>query len=135
MTSSGPGPGPGRPRCCCCASARPVSLTAHFFSVGFAGENQEHYSFLIPVVKALVEKLSAPLCVPQYCLDIPSTAGHVFFEEFQSYSQGGQWRQFVDQKVGQAVAPWARGAVGPWTATEDTFGAPRRKRPGHLLHQ
>lgn len=63
------------------------------------GENQEHYSFLIPAVKALVQKLSAPLCVPQYCLDIPSTAGHVFFDEFQSYSRGEQWRQFVDTKV------------------------------------
>ncbi|KAK3926891.1 Neurobeachin-like protein 1 [Frankliniella fusca] len=63
-------------------------------------ENQEHYSFLMPVVKALVEKLSVPLCVPQYCLDLPSTAsGPVFFEEFQSYIHGEQWRQFVAHQV------------------------------------
>lgn len=71
-------------------------------SIAFpAADNQEHYSFLIPVTKALVERLSSPLCVPQYCLDLPSTSvGPVFFEEFQSYCKCDQWRQFMEQKVG-----------------------------------
>lgn len=64
-------------------------------------DNQEHYSFLIPVVKALLEKLSVILGLASHLPDLPQTqAGPAFFDDFQSYCQGAQWKTFMEKKVG-----------------------------------
>jgi hypothetical protein len=68
----------------------------------FAVDNQEHYSFLIPVVKALLEKLSVTLGLANHLPGLPQTqAGPAFFDDFQSYCQEAQWQTFMEKKVGQ----------------------------------
>ncbi|GLG93298.1 Neurobeachin [Gryllus bimaculatus] len=65
--------------------------------------NQEHYSFLIPVVKALLEKLSLPLNLVSHLPDLPQTqAGPAFFDDFQQFCKGAQWKTFVERKVNPA---------------------------------
>jgi len=71
-------------------------------SVMFTVDNQEHYSFLIPVVKALLEKLSITYGLATHLPGLPQTqAGPSFFDDFQSYCQEAQWKMFMEKKVGQ----------------------------------
>ncbi|XP_075227690.1 neurobeachin-like protein 1 [Lycorma delicatula] len=67
-------------------------------------ENQEHYSFLIPVVKALLEKLKDMLNTSDNLPDLPQPqAGPIFYEGFQSYCQGPEWSSFIENKVQKEV--------------------------------
>ncbi|KAJ9577826.1 hypothetical protein L9F63_025313, partial [Diploptera punctata] len=67
-------------------------------------DNQEHYSFLIPVVKALLEKLNTVLGLASYVPDLPQTqAGPAFFDDFQLYCQQIQWRSFMEKKYRKPV--------------------------------
>ncbi|XP_046399154.1 neurobeachin-like protein 2 [Ischnura elegans] len=61
---------------------------------------QDRYSFLIPVVKALLEKLSPALQLKNLLPELPKTqAGPVFYEEFRSYCQSEEWTSFVENTV------------------------------------
>ena len=63
-------------------------------------DNQEHFSFLMPVVKALIEKLSDMLSLSSYVPDLPLThSGPVFYEDFQKFCQNIQWSSFIEKKV------------------------------------
>lgn len=67
-----------------------------FFSVG----DSEHYSFLMPVLKALLEKSRIILNLNVNVPDLPpTTSGPVFFNDFQMYSTSKQWTSFIDKKV------------------------------------
>lgn len=67
------------------------------------GGNQEHYSFLMPVVKALIEKLSELLALSSHLPDLPHTlSGPTFYEHFQTFCQGEQWEAFMDKQVSQS---------------------------------
>ncbi|KAG8260208.1 hypothetical protein J6590_102043 [Homalodisca vitripennis] len=64
------------------------------------GGNQEHYSFLMPVVKALIEKLSDLLTMPSHLPDLPQTlSGPTFFEHFQNFCRGEQWTAFMEKQA------------------------------------
>ncbi|KAG8233665.1 hypothetical protein J437_LFUL013711, partial [Ladona fulva] len=58
--------------------------------------SQDRYSFLIPVIKALLEKLSPLLGLGALLPNLPLThSGPVFFEEFRHYCQTEEWTIFV----------------------------------------
>jgi hypothetical protein len=81
-----------------------MGSTYFVYSEMFAVDNQEHYSFLIPVVKALLEKLNFTLGLANHLPGLPQTqAGPIFFDDFQHYCQEAQWRTFMDKKVGQLL--------------------------------
>jgi hypothetical protein len=68
----------------------------------FPADNQEQYSFVIPVLKALLEKLTVTLALANHLPGLPQTqAGPAFFDDFQSYCQAAEWKLFLDRKVGQ----------------------------------
>uniref|UniRef100_T1J5I8 BEACH domain-containing protein n=1 Tax=Strigamia maritima TaxID=126957 RepID=T1J5I8_STRMM len=61
---------------------------------------QEHYSFLVPVLKALVEKVGPRLNIHRYLHCLPSSQpGPSFFEDFQIYCQSDEWIAFIEQHV------------------------------------
>ena len=71
----------------------------------FTVDNQEHYSFVIPVLKALLEKLTVTLSLANHLPGLPQTqAGPAFFDDFQLYCQAAEWKLFMDRKVGQFEA-------------------------------
>jgi hypothetical protein len=71
----------------------------------FTADNQEHYSFVIPVLKALLEKLTVTLALANHLPGLPQTqAGPTFFDDFQLYCQAAEWKLFMDRKVGQFEA-------------------------------
>lgn len=62
--------------------------------------NSEQYSFLMPVMKALLEKSRSILNLNSNTPDLPPTSsGPVFFHEFQMYCTSKQWNNFVDKGV------------------------------------
>lgn len=67
-----------------------------FLSVG----NPEEYSFLMPVMKALIEKCRSVFNLDSVLPDLPPTSsGPVFFNDFQMYSTSKKWRNFMDRIV------------------------------------
>lgn len=67
-----------------------------FLAVG----HSEEYSFLMPVLKALLEKSRNILCLSTIVPDLPPTSlGPVFFEDFQMYSGTKQWTTFIEKQV------------------------------------
>ncbi|XP_059607349.1 neurobeachin-like protein 1 [Phlebotomus argentipes] len=62
--------------------------------------NPEEYSFLIPVMKALLEKTETMLGLSVNVPDLPSlTSGPAFFEEFQMFAGHKQWRNFIKKRI------------------------------------
>ncbi|XP_054734864.1 neurobeachin-like protein 1 isoform X2 [Anastrepha obliqua] len=84
----------------------PSELAYLLFSINRALDNAievgnpEEYSFLMPVMKALLEK-----CRNAFNLDInlpdlpPTSSGPVFFNDFQMYSTSKKWRNFIERIV------------------------------------
>ncbi|XP_053679026.1 neurobeachin-like protein 1 [Anopheles nili] len=63
-------------------------------------DNSEQYSFLIPVMKALLEKSRTVLGLATHTPDLPATSsGPIFFQDFQSYCASRQWITFIDKKI------------------------------------
>ncbi|CAG0918101.1 unnamed protein product [Notodromas monacha] len=65
-------------------------------------KNTEHYSFLIPVMKALLDKVGSlgALHLPAWLPSLPTgTNTPSFDEEFQHYCMSGEWREFVQTKI------------------------------------
>ncbi|XP_067125871.1 neurobeachin-like protein 1 isoform X3 [Centruroides vittatus] len=61
---------------------------------------QEHYSFLIPVVRALLEKINVHFQIQKHLPSLSlSTAGPAFFEEFQQYALSSEWKSFIEKLV------------------------------------
>lgn len=62
--------------------------------------HSEEYSFLMPVLKALLDKSRTILNLSVNVPDLPPTSsGPVFFHEFQMYSGSRQWTMFIEKKV------------------------------------
>uniref|UniRef100_A0A182W0M1 DUF4704 domain-containing protein n=1 Tax=Anopheles minimus TaxID=112268 RepID=A0A182W0M1_9DIPT len=62
-------------------------------------DNSEQYSFLIPVMKALLEKSRTVLGLATHTPDLPATSsGPIFFQDFQTYCASRQWTTFIDKK-------------------------------------
>lgn len=66
------------------------------------GTQPEHYSFVLPVMKALLARISPTLALTSRLPSLPDTqAGPAFFERFQAYAQTPEWRALIDDKVGK----------------------------------
>lgn len=64
--------------------------------------NPEEYSFLMPVMKALLEKCRLAFNLDTTLPDLPSTSsGPVFFNDFQMYSTSKKWRNFIERMVSE----------------------------------
>lgn len=62
--------------------------------------NSEQYSFLMPVLKPLLEKSRQLLSLNTNVPDLPPpSSGPVFFHNFQMYSTSKQWINFMEKKV------------------------------------
>lgn len=62
--------------------------------------HSEQYAFLMPVLKALLEKSRLILSLTTNVPDLPPTSsGPVFFNDFQMYSTSKQWMTFIENKV------------------------------------
>lgn len=62
--------------------------------------DSEGYSFLMPVLKALLEKSRSILSLDTNVPDLPPTSsGPVFFNDFQMFSGTKQWTLFIEKKV------------------------------------
>ncbi|UYV77905.1 NBEAL1 [Cordylochernes scorpioides] len=65
-----------------------------------AAKDSEHYSFLVPVLRALLERLWTPLHLSRQLPALPHlSAGPSFFDDFQSYCQAPEWRYFLRKVV------------------------------------
>lgn len=74
-------------------------------------ENGEHYNFLIPVMKALVNKSGDLLNMKTYLPGLPTThLGATFFDDFKMYIHRDEWRSFMRKQVGPS---WGAGAHTP----------------------
>lgn len=87
-----------------------IEGTAHSFfqwqwdsfdiNFSFAVGNPDQYSFLMPVMKALLDKSRTVLLLNINVPDLPPTSsGPVFFHDFQMYSGSKQWTTFIDKRV------------------------------------
>ena len=63
-------------------------------------QETEHYSFLVPIMKALLEKskenFKLQVAIPALNLRL---SGPEFFEHFKEYSQSEEWKYFLEKKV------------------------------------
>ncbi|XP_071441260.1 neurobeachin-like protein 1 [Hetaerina americana] len=85
---------------------------------------QDRYSFLIPVVKALLEKLSHALGLEKLLPELPRTqAGPVFFEEFRNYCQCEEWTSFVENTIRGLHDGYREALSGELTNAMNTFWA------------
>ncbi|XP_039488181.1 neurobeachin-like protein 1 isoform X4 [Drosophila santomea] len=84
----------------------PAELSYLLYSINRALDNAievgnpEEYSFLMPVMKALLEKCRVAFNLDSTLPDLPSTSsGPVFFNDFQMYSTSKKWRNFIERMV------------------------------------
>lgn len=62
--------------------------------------NPDLYSFLMPVMKAMLEKTKDSFELSSNTPDLPDiSTGPVFFQDFQSYATSKQWQNFIEKKV------------------------------------
>ncbi|XP_066264160.1 neurobeachin-like protein 1 isoform X5 [Branchiostoma lanceolatum] len=62
--------------------------------------HSDAYSFLIPLVRALLDKCYEELGMQQYLPNLPARENSPsFFEDFQQYSQSKEWRSFIGKQV------------------------------------
>ena len=63
-------------------------------------ENTDHYAFLVPIMKALLDKVKVPLDLTK---QLPSLnlrqSGCEFFTHFQTYCTEDEWEYFISKKV------------------------------------
>ena len=69
----------------------------------YSSENSDTYSFLIPVLKALIDKSYTLLNMEIYLPNLPATArSPTFFDDFRIYCGGCEWSTFVCTQVSQS---------------------------------
>lgn len=62
--------------------------------------NPDQYSHLMPIMKAMLEKVRDIFDLPSNTPDLPDiSAGPVFFQDFQVYATTKQWTTFIEKKV------------------------------------
>lgn len=68
-------------------------------------ENGEHYNFLIPVMKALVDKCGDLLNMKTYLPGLPMThLSATFFDDFKKYIHHEEWRSFMRKQVSSSLS-------------------------------
>ncbi|XP_075164730.1 neurobeachin-like protein 1 isoform X1 [Haematobia irritans] len=87
-------------------TANPNELAYLLFSINKALDiaievgNPEEYSFLMPVMKALIDKCRSVFNLDSVLPDLPPTSsGPVFFNDFQMYSTSKKWRNFMERII------------------------------------
>lgn len=77
-----------------------IKFHSKFKFISFTVGDSEGYSFLMPVLKALLEKSRSILSLDTNVPDLPPTSsGPVFFNDFQMFSGTRQWTSFIEKKV------------------------------------
>lgn len=62
--------------------------------------NPDQYSHLMPIMKAMLEKVRDSFDLASNTPDLPDiSAGPVFFQDFQVYATTQQWTTFIERKV------------------------------------
>eukprot|EP00095_Tigriopus_kingsejongensis_P009861 snap_masked-scaffold853_size88743-processed-gene-0.4 protein:Tk09861 transcript:snap_masked-scaffold853_size88743-processed-gene-0.4-mRNA-1 annotation:"neurobeachin-like protein 1 isoform x3" len=105
-----------------------VNKILHEILERFSGKqpegDQDHYSFIIPVMKALLEKskdqLHTTTQLPALNLRQPSP---IFFEDFKTYSESEEWRYFIEKKVRPLHDAFLTGFLSALPLKMDTFWA------------
>ncbi|GAB6029770.1 Neurobeachin-like protein 1 [Chamberlinius hualienensis] len=63
-------------------------------------KNQDHYSFIIPLIKALLETAGPRLHLYVHLPHLPTNlSGPSLYDEFQQYCQTAEWRTFIAKQV------------------------------------
>ena len=89
-----------------------MTVNVLFFSriIHQALDTEDHYSFLIPIMKALLEK-----CKTTFNLQVQIPAlnlrlsGPDFFNHFKEYCQSEEWNYFLEKKVAPLSDQYTRG--------------------------
>ncbi len=67
-------------------------------SIGQADD--QHYAFLIPIMKSLIDKCQSLLLMNVQVPNVPfSNVSPTFYEDFKEYCQGPEWRMFIQRHV------------------------------------
>ncbi|XP_055846151.1 neurobeachin-like protein 1 isoform X1 [Episyrphus balteatus] len=87
-------------------SEDPAEMAYLLFSINKALDdaievgNPEQYSFLMPVMKAMLEKCRGVFNLETNLPDLPPTSsGPVFFNDFQMYSTSRKWKNFIEKMI------------------------------------
>ena len=89
-------------------------------------ENKEHFSFLAPIMKALLEKAKTQLHLTH---ELPSLSlqtqmsGPSFFEHFQEYQSGDEWKYFLEKKAKPLHDSYKQGLLTKLPTEMDVFWA------------
>ncbi|XP_052847788.1 neurobeachin-like protein 1 isoform X5 [Drosophila gunungcola] len=117
----------------------PAELSYLLYSINRALDNAievgnpEEYSFLMPVMKALLEKCRFAFNLDSTLPDLPSTSsGPVFFNDFQMYSTSKKWRNFIERMVTAVRSLPARHRAAPVGAHQSLLGGVLRGLQGGL---
>ncbi len=86
--------------------------------------NDEHYSFLVPIMKALLEKSKTDLALNT---NLPALklrlAGPEFFEHFKEYHGGEEWEYFIKKHVTPLHDSYMTGYLSDLPMEMDVFWA------------
>ena len=88
--------------------------------------NKEHFSFLAPIIKALLEKSKAQLNLTS---ELPSLnlhtqmSGPTFFEHFQKYQSEEEWNYFIEKKAKPLHDVYKQGLLTKLPHDMDVFWA------------
>ncbi|XP_077997957.1 neurobeachin-like protein 1 isoform X2 [Glandiceps talaboti] len=70
--------------------------------------DKKTYSFLIPLMRAVVDKCTEPLKMKSHLPTLPKTSmSPTFFEDFQVYCLSKEWRDFVEKQVQPIMKQYA----------------------------
>lgn len=72
--------------------------------VSVVTESSDTYSFLIPVMKALLDKARSLLNLDLLLPDLPPTSNSpVFFDDYKTYCLSEEWKKFIESYVSFTV--------------------------------
>ena len=97
---------------------------------------EEHYSFCVPIMKALLEKCKTSFNLQ---VQIPSLnlrqSGPEFFEFFKTYSASEEWNYFLTKKVEPLSEGYWRGYLANLPTEMDVFWAECYEMTKVLAHK
>ena len=66
----------------------------------YISDNKDQYNFLMPVMKALIDKCYGLLEIKTYLPNLPNTNNSPsFFDDFKTYCVTDEWKEFVEKHV------------------------------------
>ncbi|XP_069107826.1 neurobeachin-like protein 1 isoform X1 [Argopecten irradians] len=103
------------------AEASYIIGNLHTIIVKAVTENTDNYSFLIPVLKALIDKAFDLLNLDLHLPNLPPTArSPTFFDDFRAYCLTEEWTVFVESYVNPQMNHFVENTFGDIeTATKD----------------